>query len=81
LAYQMPYLLRIDRSGRAGIQLVTAQCLGMAVGPELGSLTVSTRSVIPSAWASIVLFLAALAILGLTLLMSDRRSAEALRPQ
>lgn len=74
-AYQMPYLLEVDPSGRAGMQLISAQLAGMSAGPALVSLVVRDDFVTPSLWVSGGLYVAAaLSILVTAALRTERTS-------
>lgn len=47
--FQMPYLIQIDPSRRAAMQMATAQLIGVAAGPALASVAV-TAGGISQAW-------------------------------
>ncbi len=47
-AYQMPFLLQVDPSRRAGMQMITAQVLGLSIGPALASLALQGARVAPT---------------------------------
>lgn len=49
--FQMPYLILVDPSRRAAMQMVTAQLLGVAAGPALASMAVTADSA-SGAWAA-----------------------------
>lgn len=61
--FQMPYLLQVDPSRRAGMQMITAQLLGMSMGPALSSLVVRTGDLKASILVSAVLFAGSMALI------------------
>jgi MFS family permease len=54
--FQMPYLLEVDPSRRAGMQMITAQLLGLSMGPALASLVVQETNIEPALWVSGALY-------------------------
>lgn len=81
-AYQMPYLLEVDASRRAAMQMITAQLLGLSLGPALASFAVQSDHVSPAIWASGGLYAAAaLLIFATTALRAPAFQQDALHGQ
>ncbi|QJU58142.1 hypothetical protein HL653_10355 [Sphingomonas sp. AP4-R1] len=57
-AYHMPYLIEVDPSRRAGMQMITAQLLGLSAGPAVASFVVLDDNVGPALWVSTALYCA-----------------------
>jgi len=74
-AYQMPYLLEVDPSRRAGMQMITAQLLGLSAGPAIASLFVLAGHVGPALAVSGSLYLIAAILILVT--TSLRRTSPA----
>ena len=64
--FQMPYLLGVDPSGRAGMQMATAQTLGVAMGPALASVFVTATDARGALVVSAALFVASAVIVVFT---------------
>jgi hypothetical protein len=69
-AFQMPFLISADPSGRAPMQIITAQLIGLSIGPSLASLVVASDGARGAPLTGMVLML--LSIL-LVLWVSQRR--------
>jgi len=72
--FQMSYILDIDPSRRAGMQIVTFQLLGLSAGPALASLFVNNGNAAPAIVVSAALYVSALIIVILTTNVALRRS-------
>jgi len=58
-AYQMPYLLAVDPSRRAAMQMISAQLLGLSSGPAIASFAVVEGGAAGALWISAGLFVVA----------------------
>ena len=75
--FQMPYLMDVDPSGRAGMQMATSQTLGVAMGPALASMFVTETDARGALAVSAALFIAAAVIVVFTSAQARLRPAPA----
>jgi DHA1 family inner membrane transport protein len=73
--FHMPYLIQIDPTRRAAMQMLTAQLVGVGAGPLLASLAVSNAGVSGAIVTASALFVAASLIL-LTTVAGRKASAQ-----
>ena len=64
--FQIPYLIAADPSRRSAVQSITAQLLGLAVGPLVASLEVADGNAAAALPAGAVLFVAAACVIAAT---------------
>lgn len=74
MPFQMPYLITLDPTRKAAMQVLTAQLLGLAAGPAIASFMVGQQGAIGAAWASGGLYILTGTIIFLTMF---RRPAAA----
>jgi predicted MFS family arabinose efflux permease len=78
--FQIAYLIGVDPTRRSAVQSITAQLLGLAVGPLIASLAVAGGGVAAALPAGAWLFIAAAGAIAATAWPGRRRSAHEGRP-